>query len=86
MTWFKKQEEESYVTSEDFAIRILDIQTRITALRSRLGWSEKSNNRTQTSPEPVVAPTPELQSQADARAQKEAELADLKAKLTGKKK
>ncbi len=87
MIWNKhKQEEQSYVTSDDFAIRILDIQTRIANLKSSLGWTEKSNKSTQTQSKPVVAPTPELQSESNVRAQKESELNDLKAKLLGKKK
>ena len=87
MIWNKhKHKEESYVTSDDFAVRILDIKTRIAALKSSLGWTEKSNKTTQTQSKPVVAPTPELQSQTAVRAQKEAELNDLKAKLLGKKK
>lgn len=86
MIWNKhKQQEESYVASDDFAIRILDIQTRIAALKSSLGWTEKSIKTTQAQSKPVVAPTPELQSQTDVREQKEAELNDLKAKLLGKK-
>jgi hypothetical protein len=85
--WNKhKKEEESYVSSDDFAVRILDIQTRIANLKGRLGWTEKSNKTTQTQSKPVVAPTPELQSQTAVREQKEAELNDLKAKLLGKKK
>jgi hypothetical protein len=83
--WNKHKQEESYVTSDDFAIRILDIQTRIASLRSRLGWTEKSNKSTQTQSKPVVASTPTVQKQDPIRAQKEAELNDLKAKLLGKK-
>ena len=86
MIWNKhKQQEESYVASEDFAIRLLDIQSRIANLKSSLGWDQKSNKSTQTQSKPVVASTPELQSQTDVRAQKESELDDLKAKLLGKK-
>ena len=80
------EKESSYVTSEDFAVRILDIQTRIANLKSSLGWTEKSNKSTQTPPEPMVASTPAVQEQDTVRAQKEAELNDLKAKLLGKKK
>lgn len=87
MIWNKhKHKEQSYVTSDDFAIRILDIQTRIANLKSSLGWTEKSNKSTQTQSKPVVASTPTVQEQDTVRAQKEAELGDLKAKLLGKKK
>jgi hypothetical protein len=79
------EKESLYVTSEDFAVRILDIKTRIASLKSRLGWTEKSNKSTQTQSEPVVASTPTVQRQDPIRAQKEAELADLKAKLLGRK-
>lgn len=86
LRWFKKQKEEnSYAASDDFAARILEIQTQIAALRSSLGWTEESNKTTQTSTKPVVASTTAVQEQSAVRASKEKELADIKAKLLGKK-
>lgn len=79
------EEEQSYVSSDDFAARILEIQTRIASLKSRFGWSEKSNKSTQTQPKSMVAPETTVQKQDSIRAQKEAELNDIKAKLLGKK-
>ena len=82
MIWNKhKHKEESYVTSDDFAVRILDIKTRIAALKSSLGWTEKSNKDIKVQSKPVVVPEKQLQDSID----KEAELNDLKAKLLGKK-
>lgn len=83
MIWNKhKQQEESYVASEDFAIRLFEIQSRIASLKSRLGWTEKSNKDSKVQSKPVVVPEKQIQDTID----KEAELNDLKAKLLGKKK
>ena len=82
MIWNKhKHKEESYVTSEDFAIRLLDIQTRIANLKSSLGWTEKSNKDIKVQSKPMVVPEKQLQDTIN----KEQELNDLKAKLLGKK-
>lgn len=83
MMWFKKEKtkDESYVASEDFAVRIFEIQTRIADLKRRLGWTEKSNKNIEIQPEPVVV----QEKQLSDTAAKEAELNDLKAKLLGRK-
>ena len=82
------KKEESYVTSDDFAIQIFDIQTRIAALRSSLGWTKKSNKTTPSQSKPMVVQEPQQpkDNTEDVQAAREAELNDLKAKLLGKKK
>ena len=75
--------EKSHVTSDDFAIRLLEIQTRIADLRSRFGWTEKSNKNTKTQPKYVVEPK-ESPNNTDT-IQREQELQNLKAKLLGRK-
>ena len=78
------EKEASYVASDDFAVRLLEIQTRISALKSRFGWREKSNKNTQTQSKPVVD-TKAQQQREDSVVSRNAELEDLKAKLLGKK-
>lgn len=79
------KKEQSYVASDDFAVRLFEIQSRIAALKSSFGWTEKSNKNTQTQSKPVVD-TKAQQQREDSIVSRNAELSDLKAKLTGKKK
>lgn len=75
------EEEQSYVASDDFAVRLFEIQSRIAALKSSLGWTKKSNKDIEIRSKPVVV----QEKQLSDTAAREAELNDLKAKLLGKK-
>jgi hypothetical protein len=68
---------------EDFSIRIAEIKSRIAYLRSVIGGTEESNQDSS-----IVAERPkdrEVRKDDDQRSEKERELADIKAKLLGKR-
>lgn len=85
LTWFKKEEEQSYVPSNDLSIRVAEIQSRIAALRSSIERREKSNKNTSPQAQQLVGEATTTPKQDNVRASKEQELANLKAKLLGKK-
>lgn len=70
--------------SEEVAIRLLEIHTRIADLRGRLRGQEESNQATKIEPE--YEKVREFYPSENDRSSKEKELEDIKAKLLGRKK
>ena len=85
LSWFRKEEEQSYAASNDLSIRVAEIQSQIAALRSSIERREKSNKNTSSQPQQLVGTATTTPEQDNVRASKEQELADIKAKLLGKK-
>ena len=73
------KEEYNYVTSEDFAIRLLEIQTKISNIRSSQGWDKKPNRNTKAVTERKENRT--VHKTDDERISRDQEMNELKMKL-----
>lgn len=79
--WFWNRKEIIDEFESDLSSRIVEIQSRITALRSSLESSNRSYKNASTSSQPTVAAETTLPTKTN----KEQEMMALKAKLLGKK-
>ena len=78
------KEEYNYVTSEDFAVRLLEIQTKISNIRSSQGWDRKPNRNLEAVTKLEENRT--VHKTNDERVSREQEMNELKMKLMKGKK